>query len=51
MWDAHTTRNPTLLLRSFGVLWLRKAARALFGLLLQDPPRTTRRHVAGGPTG
>ena len=34
MWDAQHNRNPMLLLRLFGLMLLRKAARELFGLLL-----------------
>jgi len=50
IWDAHETREPTLLLLLFGWMSLRKAARVLSGLFLKDPPRNTRRRVAGNPT-
>ena len=43
--DAHT-RKPMLLLRLFGLLLLRYAQRALFRLLLNEPPRRTRLHRA-----
>jgi hypothetical protein len=36
------TRNPLLLFELAGLLLLRLAARALAGLLLNDPPRDTR---------
>jgi hypothetical protein len=49
MWDDRTTRRPTLLLRLSGALSLRYDARALTWSLFQDPPRTTRRAVAGSP--
>ena len=35
-------RKPLLLLRLFGLLLLRYAARALLSLLFQEPPRNTR---------
>ena len=38
MWDHHTTRNPILLLRLFGWLWLRYDAAANSGLLFEAPP-------------
>jgi hypothetical protein len=34
MWDEHTTRNPMLLLRLSGWLWLRLSARVV---LIVDP--------------
>ena len=40
--DAHT-RNPMLLLRLFGLFLLRYAQRTFLRLLLNEPPRTTRR--------
>ncbi len=43
MWDKLHTRNPMLLLRF--------VVRALSGLLIQEPPRNTRRHVSGSPAG
>jgi len=51
MWDAQHNRNPMLLLRLFGLLLLRLAVCALFWLLFQEPPRTTRRNVTGSPAG
>ena len=50
MWDDRTTRRPRLLLRLSGALSLRYDARALTWALFQDPPRTTRRAVAGSLT-
>jgi hypothetical protein len=50
MWDDRATRRPRLLLRLSGALSLRYDARALSWSLFQDPPRTTRRAVAGSPT-
>jgi hypothetical protein len=41
MWETHT-RNPILLLKLFGLFLLRYAQRALFRLLLNEPPRSTR---------
>jgi hypothetical protein len=38
------TRKPMLLLRFSGLLLLRYAQRALFRLLLNEPPRRTRLH-------
>ena len=49
MWDAQLTRKPTLLLRLFGWLLLRLAARALLRLLFQEPPRNTRAYFTGSP--
>ena len=49
MWDEHNTRNPILLLRLSGLLLLRAAARALSGLLFQEPPRNTRASSQGTP--
>ena len=49
MWDAQRKRKPRLLLRLFGLLLLRLAARALFRLLFQDPPRTARTYFPGDP--
>ena len=46
-WAANTTRNPLFLLRLFGFLLLRRAARAFVGLLIHDPPRTTRGRSQG----
>jgi hypothetical protein len=40
--DAHT-RNPMLSFLLFGLFLLRAAQRRLFSLLLNDPPRNTRR--------
>ena len=40
-----TTRNPMLLFLLFGLFLLRYAQRALFRLLLNDPPRSTRRSI------
>jgi len=43
-------RNPLLLLRLSGVLpKVRYAARTLFQLLLNDPPRSTRRRFPARP--
>lgn len=45
--DVETTkRKPMLLLRLSGLLLLRYAQRALFRLLLNEPPRRTRLHRA-----
>ena len=49
MWDEHNTRNPILLLRLSGWLLLRAHARTLFGLLFQEPPRSTRASSQGTP--
>lgn len=42
-WES-TTRKPMLLLKLSGLFLLRAAQRALFRLLFQEPPRTTRSH-------
>jgi len=49
MWDEHTTRKPMLLLRLSGLFLLRLEARALSGLLFQEPPRNTRGSETGAP--
>lgn len=49
MWDEHNTRNLILLLRLSGWLLLRAHARTLFGLLFQEPPRSTRASSQGTP--
>jgi hypothetical protein len=41
-WDEHITRKPMLLLRLSGLFLLRFDARALSGLLFQEPPRNAR---------
>jgi len=43
------TRNPLFLFLLFGLFLLRYAQRALFRLLLNDPPRTTRRSLRRSP--
>ncbi len=42
-WES-ATRKPMLLLKLSGLFLLRTAQRALFRLLFQEPPRTTRSH-------
>ena len=49
MWDEYNTRKPILLLQLPGWLLLRVAERALFGLLFQESPRTTRASSQGTP--
>jgi len=49
MGDEQRTRNPILLLRLSGWLLLRADARALSGLLFQEPPRNTRATSQGTP--
>ncbi len=49
MWEPRHTRKPMLLLRLSGLLLLRLAARQLFGLLLQEPPRNTRDRSQAAP--
>jgi hypothetical protein len=48
MWET-TTRKPLFLLRLFGLFLLRYAQRALLRLLLNDPPRNTRRSLRPAP--
>ncbi len=48
MWDDCTTRRPGLSLRLSGAL-LRYDERVWTWSLFQEPPRTTRRAVAGSP--
>ena len=49
MWDEYNTRKPILLLQLPGWLLLHVAERALFGLLFQESPRTTRASSQGTP--
>lgn len=44
------TRNPLFLLRLFGLLLLRYAQRTFLSLLLNVPPRSTRRRFEPVPT-
>ena len=44
-------RKPVLLFRLSGVFLLRLADRLLFGLLFQEPPRSTRRGSESEPVG
>jgi hypothetical protein len=44
-----TTRKPLFVFLLFGLFLLRYAQRALFRLLLNDPPRNTRRSVRRSP--
>ena len=48
MWHAHTNRKPTVVFRLSGLFLLRLAARALAGLLFQEPPRKERA-ASGAP--
>jgi hypothetical protein len=47
-WET-TTRNPLLFQSLFGLFLLRTAQRAFSRLLLNDPPRTTRRSLRPAP--
>ena len=49
MWEPRHTRKPMLLLRLSDALSLRLAARQLFGLLFQEPPRNTRDRFQAAP--